>query len=61
MKVPLPALIFAALAAIFLVLAFVDFTRHRSPSTPARKAWFRIGLIFGAITIYLVFFQRLFQ
>ena len=58
MTAPLPGVIFAALAAIFLVLAAIDFARHGSPSTPARKAWFRIGLIFAAITIYLLFFQR---
>ena len=58
MSLPLPALIFAALAVLFLALAAIDFTRHGSPATPARKAWFRIGLIFAAISIYLVFFQR---
>lgn len=58
MTVPRPALIFAALAILFLILATIDFARHGSPSTPARKAWFRIGLIFAAISIYLVFFQH---
>ena len=61
MTVPIPGLIFAALAVLFLGLAAIDFARHGSHSTPARKAWFRIGLIFGAISIYLVFFQRRLQ
>lgn len=60
MSVPLPALIFAALALLFLALAAVDFFRHGSRFTPARKAWFRIGLIFAVISIYLLFFQRRF-
>jgi succinate-acetate transporter protein len=61
MTASLPGLIFAALAVVFLALAVIDFTRHGSPATPARKAWFRIGLIFAAISIYLLFFQRRFQ
>ena len=55
--VPFPALIFAVLALLFLVLAATDFGRRGSRSTPARKAWFRIGLIFAAVSIYLVFFE----
>ncbi len=51
------ALIFAALAVLFFVLAAVDFGRKGSPSTPARKTWLRIGLIFAAISIYLLFVQ----
>ena len=56
----LPALIFAALAGLFLTLAAIDFSRHGSRSNPARKTWLRIGLIFAAVTIYLLFFQRRF-
>ena len=60
MNVPLPGLIFAALAVLFLVLTAIDFVRHGSRSTTTRKTWFRIGLIFAAISIYLLFFQRRF-
>jgi hypothetical protein len=57
MRTPSPALIFVGLAVVFLLLAFIDWRRRGSPATPARKAWFRIGLIFAAISIYLIFFQ----
>ena len=55
--------VFGGLAALFLMLALTDFVRCGFPAAPARKAWFRIGLIFAAISIYLVlvFFQRLFR
>jgi hypothetical protein len=57
----LPAPIFASLAAVFLTLALMDWRRRGSPASPARKAWFRIGLIFTAISLYLIFFQGHFQ
>jgi hypothetical protein len=61
MRTPWIALFFGGLAVVFLFLALVDFRRHGSPATPARKAWFRIGLIFTAISIYLIFFQGHFR
>jgi hypothetical protein len=61
MRAPWIALVFAGLATVFFALALIDFRRHGSPANPARKAWFRIGLIFTAISIYLIFFQGRFQ
>jgi len=57
MKTHLTVLIFSGLATVFLVLALADFTRHGPAATPARKAWLRIGLIFAAVSFYLMFFQ----
>jgi len=61
MRTPLTAIIFCGLAAVFLVLALADFRRHGTPATPARKTRFRNGLIFAAVSIYLIFFQGRFQ
>jgi hypothetical protein len=61
MKPILPAPIFALLAAVFLTLAFLDWKRRGSHATPARRTWFRIGLIFTGISLYLIFFQGHFQ
>lgn len=51
-------LFFGALAAFFLFLAF-----HRSRAGgskhPAAKAHIRIGVIFAAVSLYLLLFQRL--
>jgi hypothetical protein len=46
---------FIVLAIIFLSLAARDNFRFRAKGkdTPARKAWFRIGLIFGIVALYL--------
>jgi len=61
MKAPWSALVFGGMAAVFLLLAAVDYTRHGSPSHPARKAWLRVGLIFTGISIYLLVFQNHFR
>lgn len=49
--------IFAVLSAVFLALAWFDHRRHDTLMNPARKAWLRVGLIFGAVAIFLLFFQ----
>jgi succinate-acetate transporter protein len=51
-------LIFAVLAVLFFILVFLDLRKHGSVTTPARKGWLRVGLIFAAVSIYLFFFQR---
>ena len=53
---PLP-LFFVVLAALFFVLSLLDVRKHGSKITPARKAWLRIGLIFTAVSVYLLFIQ----
>ena len=49
--------IFQLLAIVFLVLASMDYLKHGAKTTPACKAWLRIGFIFAAVSLYL-FFQR---
>jgi len=61
MRPPWIALIFGGLAAIFFLLALIDFNINGSPATPARKAWFRIALIFTCVSAYLFLSQRLRQ
>jgi hypothetical protein len=56
-RLPLVPLIFIALGSLFVCLALLDVRRHGSKSTPARKAWLRIGLIFAAVSIYLLFIE----
>ena len=53
---PIP-LIFTLLALLFLFLALMDVRKHGSKTTPARKVWLRIGLIFAAVSLYLLLFQ----
>jgi hypothetical protein len=55
LKMPSAYVFFAVLGVIFLVLASLDFRRHGLKSTPARKAWLRIGLIFSAVSVYLLY------
>ncbi|MGA8030447.1 MAG: hypothetical protein WB992_25170 [Bryobacteraceae bacterium] len=49
-------LLFAALAVLFVTRAWLDHRQQSAKSTPARKAWLRIGLIFAAVTAYLLIF-----
>jgi hypothetical protein len=51
------ALVFGGLAAVFLIFALVDYTRHGPSATPARKAWLRVGVIFAAVAVLLVILQ----
>jgi len=57
MTLPLPALIFGALAAVFLLLALFDFRRHGSTAPPARKTWLRIGVIFALVAFATFVFR----
>ncbi len=50
-------LILTVLAAMFLLLAAIDYRKHGSINNPTRKTWLRIGLIFAAVSIYLFFVQ----
>jgi hypothetical protein len=52
--IQLVPLIFGILAALFLFLAFFDTRTRGAASKPARTAWFRIGVIFAAVTLYLL-------
>ena len=51
--VPAVALVFVALAVIFVTLALRDFLKETGQLNPARKTWLLIALIFSAVTIGL--------
>lgn len=51
--VPAVALVFVALAVIFLALTLRDFLKEQGQLTPARKTWLLIALIFSAVTVGL--------
>ncbi len=50
-------IIFCALAVFFLVTALVSAHRHGPDRAEVRRIWFRIGLIFAAICIFLIFVE----
>lgn len=52
--VPLAAWVLAALALVFGALALRDRRRRGAASSPARKAWTRIALIFAVVSIVLI-------
>ena len=52
--VPLAAWILAVLALVFGALALGAYRRRGTAPSPARKAWIRIALIFGAVSIVLI-------
>jgi hypothetical protein len=58
LKMPPVFMIFGALSAMFLGLVLMDVRKHGSISSPARKGWLRIGLIFAAVSAYLLFEGR---
>jgi hypothetical protein len=47
--------VFALLSLVYLFLYVRDYLRQRETSNPARKAWLRIGLIFGAVSLVLFY------
>lgn len=47
---------FGALAVIFLLLAFRRRPKHNHKTHPASKAFLRIGLLFAAVSLYLLLF-----
>ena len=51
--VPAVALVFVALAVIFVAAAVRDFLKEQGQLTPARKTWLLIALIFSAVAIGL--------
>ena len=48
--VPAVALVFAALAVIFVAITLRDFLKDQGQLTPARKTWILMALIFSAVT-----------
>lgn len=52
-------LLFVALSLLFFGLWLRDFVRSKGIKTPARRAWMRIAIIFGAIGAYLYLSQRI--
>ncbi len=51
--VPPVAIVFVALAVVFLGIALRDFLRAEGKLTPARSTWLRISFIFAAVAIGL--------
>jgi hypothetical protein len=51
--VPPVAIVFVALALIFLGAAFRDFLIQEGKLTPARSTWLRIAFIFSGLSIGL--------
>jgi undecaprenyl pyrophosphate phosphatase UppP len=56
-RLQLVPLILLALAVVFFALALLDVRKHGSKSSPARKTWLRVGLIFAFVSGYLLIFQ----
>lgn len=54
MKMPDTSLIFAVLAAVFIVLSLSPRAKARSP---ARRTWLRLGILFGGLAIFLQFLK----
>jgi hypothetical protein len=52
-NVPGVTFVFAALAVVFAVLAVRDYFRERGKTTPARKTWLRMALIFSVVAVGL--------
>jgi len=50
-------IIFALLSVVYLMLYARDYLKNRREAKPARKAWLRVGLIFGIISILLFYLQ----
>jgi hypothetical protein len=46
-----PALLFLALAIIFVAITVRDFLRSGGALTPARRTWLRVAVIFAAVAI----------
>ena len=49
------ALIFTALAALFLTMAAIRFGRGGGISHPQTRTWLLVGAIFGAVSAYLFY------
>jgi len=51
--------VFVVLAIVFLSLAARAYLKREGDPSVARKAWFRIGIIFGIVGLYLYGFPHL--
>jgi hypothetical protein len=58
--VPPVAIVFVALAIIFLGAAFRDFLVQEGKLTPARSTWIRVAFIFSGIGIGLFVWHTFF-
>ncbi len=47
--------IFAALAAVFLLLAFTRLAHKGAKAHPQGRTWLLIGIIFGAVSAWLFY------
>ena len=50
----LTAIVFVLLAFVFTTLATRDYVQLGSSITPARKAWIRAAIIFGAAALIIL-------
>ena len=51
--VPAVALVFVALAVVFVAFSVRDYLKEQAQLTPARKTWLRVAFIFSAVAIGL--------
>ena len=49
------AIVFPGLAVVYLLLYARDYLRQGGSGGPARKAWLRVGLFFGAMSAVLFY------
>jgi hypothetical protein len=52
-------ILFAGIATIFAVKAFLDYRRNGGKLTVAARTWRRMAVIFGFISLYLLYTLRL--
>jgi len=52
-------ILFASIAVIFAVKAFLDYRRNDNKLTIAARTWRRMAVIFGFISLYLLYTVRL--
>jgi hypothetical protein len=55
---PFLSIVFIAISVIFLAFSFIDYLKAEGKMTIARKVWLRLALIFSAVGIGLLFFQK---
>lgn len=47
-------LVFSFIALIFILFSVLDYSRNEKSWTVRGKVWFRLGLVFAAISAYLI-------
>ena len=55
------AIVFVAIAVIFLAAALRDYLRAEGKLSPARRTWIRVAVIFSSVGIGLYVMQIIFR